>query len=158
MIDEICAARTRYNRAMIATETLRIRTRGQGDIHDLTTRVARAVLAAGLQSGVVTVFVTGSTAGITTIECEPGAVADLDGAFERIAPRHADYAHHMRWGDENGSSHVRAAMLGPSVTIPVVGGRLVLGTWQQVVVVEFDVGSRDRQVIVQVMGETTDDA
>jgi secondary thiamine-phosphate synthase enzyme len=158
MIDEIRAARTRYNPAMVASDTLRISTRGQGDVHDLTGQVARAVSAAGLQSGVVTVFVTGSTAGITTIECEPGAVSDLDAAFERIAPRHANYAHHMKWGDENGSSHVRAAMLGPSVTIPVVGGRLALGTWQQVVVVEFDVGPRDRQVIVQIMGETIDDA
>jgi len=157
MIDEIRAARTRYNRAMVASETLRIRTRGQGDVHDLTGQVARAVSSAGLLSGVVTVFVTGSTAGITTIECEPGAVSDLDSAFERIAPRRADYAHHLRWGDENGSSHVRAAMLGPSVTIPVVGGRLVLGTWQQVVLSEFDVGSRDRQIIIQVMGERAGD-
>jgi len=141
---------------MVATETIRIRTRGQGDVHDLTGEVARAVGAAGIRSGLVAVFVVGSTAGITTIECEPGAVSDLHAAFERIAPRRADYAHHLRWGDDNGSSHVRAAMLGPSVAIPVVAGRLALGTWQQVVLVEFDVCSRDRQVIVQSVGERGD--
>jgi secondary thiamine-phosphate synthase enzyme len=115
--------------------------------------VARAVSSAGLDAGVATVFVTGSTAGITTIEFEPGAVADLDRAFERVAPRRGDYAHHLRWGDDNGSSHVRAAVLGPSLTIPVVGGRPVLGTWQQVVLVEFDTGPRDRHVVIQVMGD-----
>jgi secondary thiamine-phosphate synthase enzyme len=158
MIDEIRFAGTRYNRAMVTTDTLRIATGGQGDVHDLTDQVRRAVSSAGLVSGIVTVFVTGSTAGITTIECEPGAISDLDAAFERVAPRRANYAHHMRWGDENGSSHVRAAMLGPSVTIPVVGGRLALGTWQQIVLAEFDVGPRDRQVVVQVMGERAADA
>ncbi len=138
---------------MVTTETLRVRTSGQGDVRDLTAEVTHSVSSARLRSGLVTVFVAGSTAGITTIECEPGAVSDLDEVFERIAPRQADYAHHLRWGDANGSSHVRAAMLGPSVTIPVVGGRLVLGTWQQVVLVEFDVDARDREVIVQMMGE-----
>jgi len=82
-----------------------------------------------------------------------GAVSDLDRAFERIAPRRGEYAHHLRWGDDNGSSHVRAAMLGPSITIPVVGGRLALGTWQQVVLVEFDTGPRERQVVVQMVGD-----
>jgi secondary thiamine-phosphate synthase enzyme len=101
----------------------------------------------------VAVCVTGSTAGITTIEHEPGAVADLDRAFERIAPRRGEYAHHLRWGDDNGSSHVRAAMLGPSLTIPVVSGRLALGPWQQVVLVEFDTGPRERRVVIQMLGE-----
>jgi secondary thiamine-phosphate synthase enzyme len=137
---------------MVTTESLHVRTRGQGDVHDLTAEVARAVSAARLAAGTVTVFVTGSTAGITTIEFEPGAVSDLDRAFERVAPRRGDYAHHLRWGDDNGSSHVRAAMLGPSLTVPVVGGRLALGTWQQVVLVEFDTGPRDREIIVQAMG------
>ena len=142
-----------YNGAMVATHAVEIRTNGQGDAHDLSEAVARAVSSAGLSSGIVTVFVTGSTAGVTTIEFEPGAVSDLNRAFERVAPRHGEYAHHLRWGDDNGSSHVRAAMLGPSLTIPVVGGRLALGTWQQVVLVEFDVGPRERQVIIQVVGE-----
>src|SRR5512137_265712 len=136
---------------MVVTHTAGVRTKGQGEVRDLTAEVDRAVSESGLHAGLVTVFVTGSTAGITTIEYEPGAVSDLDRAFERIAPRRGDYAHHLRWGDDNGSSHVRAAMLGPSVTVPVVGGRLVLGTWQQVVLVEFDTGPRERQVIVQAM-------
>lgn len=138
---------------MVTTQAVDVRTSGQGDVHDLTAAVARSVSSARLSSGIVTVFVTGSTAGITTIEYEPGAVSDLDKAFERIAPRRGEYAHHLRWGDDNGSSHVRAAMLGPSVSVPVVGGRLALGTWQQVVLVEFDVGPRDRHVILQLIGD-----
>jgi secondary thiamine-phosphate synthase enzyme len=138
---------------MVTSATIRVHTHGQGDVRDLTPEVTGAVSTARLASGIVTVFVTGSTAGITTIECEPGAVSDLDRAFERIAPRHGEYAHHLRWGDDNGSSHVRAAMLGPSITIPVIGGRPALGTWQQVVLVEFDVQPRDRQVTVQMIGD-----
>ena len=138
---------------MVATHTVKVRTKGQGDVHDLTDAVGGSVSSVALHSGLVTVFVTGSTAGITTIECEPGAVSDLDRAFERIAPRRGEYAHHLRWGDDNGSSHVRAAMLGPSITIPVVGGRLALGTWQQVVLVEFDTGPRERHVVVQMIGD-----
>ena len=138
---------------MVSTQTIDVRTDGQGDVRDLTDAVGRAVSSAGLHAGVATVFVTGSTAGITTIEFEPGAVADLNRAFERVAPRRGDYAHHLRWGDDNGSSHVRAAMLGPSVTVPVVGGRLALGTWQQLVLVEFDTGPRERHVVIQVMGD-----
>jgi len=138
---------------MVATHTIDVRTHGQGDVRDLTAEVDRAVSSAAIHSGLVTVFVTGSTAGITTIEFEPGAVSDLDRAFERIAPRRGEYAHHLRWGDDNGSSHVRAAMLGPSLTIPVTGGRLALGTWQQIVLVEFDTGARDRHVVIQMMGD-----
>jgi secondary thiamine-phosphate synthase enzyme len=141
---------------MVIATTIDVRTRGQGDVHDLTTQVARAVSSARLSSGIATVFVVGSTAGITTLEFEPGVVSDLDRAYERIAPRRGEYAHHLRWGDDNGSSHVRAAMLGPSLTLPVVDGRLVLGTWQQVVLVEFDVGPRERQVIVQTIGDPAD--
>ena len=138
---------------MIATHPIDVRTKGQGDVHDLTAAVVRAVSSSGALAGVATVCVTGSTAGITTIEFEPGAVSDLDRAFEQIAPRRAEYAHHLRWGDDNGSSHVRAALLGPSLTVPVVGGRLALGTWQQIVLVEFDTGPRDRRVVVQVIGD-----
>ena len=138
---------------MVTTVSTEVRTRGQGDTKDLTREVAQAVTRSGAVAGVATVFVVGSTAGVTTIEFEPGAVADLDRAFERIAPRDAEYAHHLRWGDDNGSSHVRAAMLGPSLTVPFADGRLLLGTWQQVVLVEFDTGPRTRQVVIQVMGE-----
>jgi len=138
---------------MVTNVSTEVRTRGQGDTKDLTREVALAVTRSGAVAGVATVFVVGSTAGVTTIEFEPGAVADLDRAFERIAPRDAEYAHHLRWGDDNGSSHVRAAMLGPSLTVPFADGRLLLGTWQQVVLVEFDTGPRTRQVVIQVMGE-----
>jgi secondary thiamine-phosphate synthase enzyme len=139
---------------MVSTHTIDVRTDGQGDVRDLTGEVARAVASAALDAGLVTVFVTGSTAGVTTIEFEPGAVADLGRAFERIAPRQGEYAHHLRWGDDNGSSHVRAAMLGPSLTIPVLHGRPVLGTWQQIVLVEFDTGPRERHVVVQMVGDS----
>ncbi|HSK09499.1 MAG TPA: secondary thiamine-phosphate synthase enzyme YjbQ [Vicinamibacterales bacterium] len=142
---------------MVATQRLTVDTRGQGDVRDVTPLVSRALDAERLGSGTATIFVVGSTAGVTTIEFEPGAVADLDRAFERIAPRHGDYAHHLRWGDDNGSSHVRAALLGPSVTIPVIAGRLALGTWQQVVLVELDTGPRHREVIVQFVGEAIPD-
>jgi secondary thiamine-phosphate synthase enzyme len=138
---------------MVFTHRCDLRTRGQGDVKDLTAEVRAAVGRSGCRHGVATVFVVGSTAGVTTIEFEPGAVADLDRAFESIAPRAADYRHHQRWGDDNGSSHVRAAMLGPSASIPFVDSRPALGTWQQVVLVEFDTQARDREVIVQVVGE-----
>lgn len=138
---------------MTATHRVTVNTGGQGDVRDLTPAAAEAVARHGLADGLATVFVVGSTAGVTTIEFEPGAVADLSRAFEQVAPRHGEYAHHLRWGDDNGSSHVRAALLGPSVTIPVVNGRLALGTWQQVVLVEHDVGPRRREVIVQLVGE-----
>jgi secondary thiamine-phosphate synthase enzyme len=141
---------------MVATRSLAVQTRGQGDAHDLTADLSAAVTSAKLHDGIVTVFVTGSTAGVTTLEFESGVVSDLDKVFERLAPRRAEYAHHLRWGDDNGSSHVRAAVLGPSLTVPVVGGRLALGTWQQVVLVEFDTSPRRREVVVQMVGERAD--
>jgi secondary thiamine-phosphate synthase enzyme len=128
-------------------------TKGQGDAHDLTGVVSDAVRSSGNADGIVTVFVVGSTAGITTIEFEPGAVADFNGLFERLAPRDAEYRHHLRWGDDNGSSHVRAALLGPSVTVPVADGELALGTWQQIMLLEFDTSPRRREVVMQVIGE-----
>ncbi len=137
------------------SQHVEIETRGQGDVRDLTPAVKTAIAEAGIQSGLVTVFVVGSTAGVTTIEFEPGVVADLDSAFEHIAPRRGEYQHHLRWGDDNGSSHVRAAMLGPSLTIPVDRGRPVLGTWQQVVLVEFDTGPRERKVVLHILGVGT---
>ena len=101
----------------------------------------------------VNLFVPGSTAGLTTIEFEPGCVADLKAAFERVAPRGAEYDHNARWGDGNGFAHVRAALLGPSLTVPVGNGAPLLGTWQQVVLVDFDNRGRDRKVVVTVTGE-----
>ncbi|MPY88573.1 MAG: YjbQ family protein [Luteitalea sp.] len=138
---------------MILTKRLSIDTKGQGDVRDVTAEVGQIVADSRLEAGAATVFVVGSTAGVTTLEFESGVVADLDHAFEQIAPRRAAYEHHRRWGDDNGSSHVRAAMLGPSLTIPFEERRLLLGTWQQIVVAEFDTGARRRELVVQVIGE-----
>ena len=129
-----------------------MKTDGQADAHDITGRVQAAIAGCGRRTGVATVFVVGSTAGITTIEFEPGAVSDFNRLFERLAPRDADYKHHLRWGDDNGSSHVRAALLGPSITIPFNEGALELGTWQQVMLLEFDTRPREREVVVQIIG------
>jgi secondary thiamine-phosphate synthase enzyme len=138
---------------MVATSRFRIKTGGQGDAHDITDDVRRAIVEGGVSNGIVTVFVVGSTAGITTIEFEPGAIADLNRLFERLAPRGGDYQHHLRWGDDNGSSHVRAALLGPSITVPVTDSTLALGTWQQIMLLEFDTRAREREVIIQIVGE-----
>lgn len=120
---------------------------------DLTPELVELLAASGLHDGVANLFVGGSTAGLTTIEFEPGAVADLQDVFESVAPRHRDWRHHLRWGDHNGHSHVRAALLGPSLTVPFVEGALALGIWQQVVLVDFDDRPRDREILVQFMGE-----
>ena len=138
---------------MVTTVTHEVRTRGQGDVQDITDLVAEAVGQSRTRDGVATVFVTGSTAGITTLEFEPGAVSDLNDAFESIAPRGQEYRHHLRWGDDNGSSHVRAAILGPSIAVPFRDGHLLVGTWQQIVLVEFDTRPRSRRFVVQVVGE-----
>jgi secondary thiamine-phosphate synthase enzyme len=138
---------------MVRTHRHERQTKGQGDAHDLTEVVARAVGESGLTDGVATVSVVGSTAGITTIEFEPGAVHDLATVLETLAPRHGEYRHHLRWGDDNGSSHVRAALLGPSVTIPFVDGALLLGTWQQIALFEFDTRPRRREIVVQMVGD-----
>lgn len=126
-----------------------IATRGNGQVVDITQAVRDAVREAGIEDGLATVFVTGSTAGVTTLEFEPGLVEDLTTAFERLYPRELVYRHHERWGDDNGHSHVRAAMLGPSLAVPVVGGELILGTWQQIVLVDFDTRPRRREYVVQ---------
>jgi secondary thiamine-phosphate synthase enzyme len=138
---------------MVTTLRHEVSTKGQGDAHDVTVAVARAVAESGLRDGVVTVFVVGSTAAVTTIEFEPGAVSDLNRVFEALAPRTGSYRHHLRWGDDNGSSHVRAAMLGPSITVPFQGGKLLLGTWQQIALFEFDTQSRRRELVLQIIGE-----
>jgi len=138
---------------MVATRKFAISTKGQGDARDITEKVASAVSESQMRSGVATVFVVGSTAGITTIEFEPGAISDLNGVFERLAPRDGEYRHHLRWGDDNGSSHVRAALLGPSITVPFTDGALTLGTWQQIMLLEFDTRPRRREIVVQVLGE-----
>ena len=138
---------------MVATLRRDVATRGQGDAHDITDLVTAALVESQIAAGIVTVFVVGSTAGITTIEFEPGAVADLNRVFEHLAPRVAEYRHHLRWGDDNGSSHVRAALLGPSLTVPFANRALLLGTWQQIMLLEFDTRPRKREVVVQIVGE-----
>jgi secondary thiamine-phosphate synthase enzyme len=138
---------------LVKTDKHECATRGQGDAKDLTGVVAAAVTRSGLRTGVATVFVIGSTAAITTIELEPGAVADLNAVFEALAPRGGEYQHHLRWGDDNGSSHVRAALLGPSISIPFVDGTLTLGTWQQIMLLECDTRARRREVVIQMVGE-----
>jgi len=138
---------------MIRTIRLLLSTSGQGDAHDITAKAAAALKESGLRSGVMTVFITGSTAAVTTIEFEPGAVSDFNRLFEQLAPRRGEYRHHLRWGDDNGSSHVRAAMLGPSLAVPFVNGELTLGTWQQILLLEFDTRPRRREIVIQMIGE-----
>ena len=138
---------------MVTTFTRTVTTKGQGDAHDITALVADALAASRQSVGIVTVFVVGSTAGVTTLEFEPGVIADLGRAFEAVAPRAADYEHHRRWGDDNGSSHVRAALLGPSLAVPFAEGKLVLGTWQQIMLLELDTRPRKREIVMQIVGE-----
>jgi secondary thiamine-phosphate synthase enzyme len=131
----------------------RIKTKGEGDVRDVTPLVEESVAKAEVREGLVNVFVTGSTAAVSTMEYEPGLIEDLSAALERIAPRGAEYKHHLRWGDDNGHSHVRATIVGPGLTIPVAEGRPLLGTWQQVVLIELDTRPRERSLVVTVMGE-----
>lgn len=140
-------------RMPVHSASFHIETRGEGHTLDLTERVQETVARSRLAAGTATVFVPGSTAGVTTIELEPGAVADFADLFERLAPRAGAYRHEEAWHDGNGHSHVRAALLGPSLTVPFEQGRLLLGTWQQVVLVDFDNRPRRRSVHVQVLGE-----
>ncbi len=122
------------------------------DIHDLSGLVAETAASSGIVDGQVTVFAPGSTAGVTTIEFESGVLQDLKDALERLAPRSISYAHDARWGDGNGYSHVRAALVGPSLTVPLLEGRPVLGAWQQIVLLDFDNRPRQRRVIIQITG------
>ncbi len=138
---------------MIVHKRISLQTRGNGHAIDITHDVQNAVQESGVADGVAVLFAVGSTVGLTTIEYEPGAVADLNRAFEKIAPRDAQYEHHLRWGDDNGHSHVRAALLGPSLCVPFVGARLTLGTWQQIILIDFDTRPRHREVVVQITGE-----
>ena len=137
----------------VRTSEFALETRGFNDTHDVTAQVAEAVRSSGLTDGVAVVFVSGSTAGLTSIEFEPGCVSDLSEAISRAAPNDIPYAHDAAWGDGNGFSHVRAALIGASFTVPFAGGRLLLGTWQQIVLIDFDNRSRRRRVVVQVMGQ-----
>ena len=139
---------------MVKTHEIRIKTKGNCDVVNMTETVIEAVAGSGIRDGVVTLFNVGSTASITTTEYEPGLVNyDIEACFEKIAPENARYEHEETWHDDNGHSHVRASLLGPSLSVPVVDGRLTLGTWQQIILVDFDTRARTRTVICQIIGE-----
>ncbi len=137
----------------VFTTTLELSTQGDCEIVDITERVQEEVSRTPLSNGLVTVFVPGSTGGVITLEHEPGVVGDLKEAFERLSPRELPHRHHRSWGDGNGHAHVRASLVGPSLSVPLREGRLALGTWQQIAFVDFDNRSRRRVLIVQVMGD-----
>jgi secondary thiamine-phosphate synthase enzyme len=138
---------------MISTDTISLATKGFSDVLDITDPVAKIVDRSGIPNGLATVFCSGSTGSITTIEYEAGVIKDLQKALEQIVPSNIPYEHDKRRGDGNGFSHVRAALMKPSITVPLVKGKLALGTWQQIVFIDFDNRGRDRQIVVQVIGE-----
>jgi secondary thiamine-phosphate synthase enzyme len=132
---------------------IRLATRGRCDVVDITRDVAGIVAASGIETGVVNVSGVGSTLGITTLEFEPGCVADLKRALDQIAPPNPHYAHNARWGDQNGYAHLRSALVGTARSYPVASGKIAIGTWQQIVLCDFDDRSRQREVVVTVVGE-----
>ena len=138
---------------MVKTVSFSLSTKGICDLKDITGTVEEVVLDSGITDGIVTIFVPGSTAGVTTLEYESGAVTDLKEMMERLIPSDIPYQHNERWGDGNGFSHIRSAMVGPSMTVPFQGRRLMLGTWQQITLADFDNRPRQRKVVLQVMGE-----
>jgi secondary thiamine-phosphate synthase enzyme len=137
----------------VESHTVRLQTRAEGEILDITDRVQAIVDKGTIKNGVVFLFVPGSTAALTTIEYEPGLLIDLPSMLERIAPREGSYQHERRWHDGNGHSHVRASLIGPDLSVPFERKKLMLGTWQQIVFVELDVRPRDRTIIVKSIGE-----
>jgi secondary thiamine-phosphate synthase enzyme len=138
---------------MVVTESIRFSTQGNGEVVDITQQVAHKVTDSELSDGTVTVFSPSATSSLTTIEYESGAVVDLQTLFDRLVPQDIEYRHNLRWGDGNGHSHARAALFGPSLTVPFVNKRLTLGTWQQIVFLDFDVRPHDRELILQLIGE-----
>lgn len=139
----------------VEAHTIQVRTRGDAHVVDLSNQLGQILRRCGIKNGTVTIFVVGSTAGITTTESEPGLLNhDLKAAFEHLAPQGARYVHEETWHDDNGHAHVRASLLGPGVTVPLVQGALTLGTWQQVILIDFDTRPRDRKVVVQIIGES----
>jgi len=137
----------------VISDTIQFTTQGSNDVKDLTGIVSQRLIASRLRSGIVTIFIPGSTAGLTTIEFEPGVVEDFSNMLERVVPSDVPYQHDRKWGDGNGFSHVRSALIGPSLTVPFEDGRLCLGTWQQVVFVDFDNHPRSRTLLLQFLGE-----
>jgi len=137
----------------IVSDRLHVNTKKSGDLINITSKVAGALSKSGLKDGNVTVFVIGSTAAITTFEYEPGMIQDVHDLCEKLIPSNRDYRHEETWGDANGFSHLRATLFGQSLVIPFQGGRLALGTWQQVVLAEFDTRPRKREIVIQLIGE-----
>ncbi|MDD5312658.1 MAG: secondary thiamine-phosphate synthase enzyme YjbQ [Dehalococcoidia bacterium] len=137
----------------VTCKRIQISTNGQGDTINVTSDIAREVNNSGVSNGSVTVFIPGSTAGITTIEFEPGLMMDMKDMWDRVIPSNINYEHNKAWGDGNGHSHIRASLQGASITIPFINKRLTLGTWQQIIIVDFDVRPRSREIILQIMGE-----
>ncbi len=137
----------------IYQEYIEFSTKGENDVIDITKKVGNIVKRSGLREGLVNVFVIGSTAAISTMEYEPGLVYDLTSALSRIAPADIYYKHHERWGDDNGRSHVKATLIGPSLTVPFLDGKLVLGTWQQIIFIELDTRPRNRRILVTILGQ-----
>ena len=137
----------------IITKTIKIQSKGESDIIDLNDMISEKITKSGISNGIVTVFVAGSTGALTTIEYEPGLLKDFPDMLSRIAPNEINYEHEERWHDGNGRSHVKASLIGPSLTIPFKDGSLLLGTWQQIVFVELDTRGRSRNIILQIIGE-----
>jgi secondary thiamine-phosphate synthase enzyme len=137
----------------VITQRIIVKTKGQDDIIDITEQTSNGIEDSNLKNGIATIFVSGSTAALTTIEYEPGLLSDFPKMLERIVPQNIEYGHEKMWHDGNGHSHVRASLIGPSLTVPFTNGKLVLGTWQQIVLVELDTRNRDRSLILQITGE-----
>jgi len=137
----------------VITKTIQVKTKGEDDIIDITDQTSKGIEGSKMKNGVVTIFVSGSTAALTTIEYEPGLLSDFPKMLERVAPKNIDYGHEKLWHDGNGHSHVRASLVGPSLTVPFCNGQMMLGTWQQIVLVELDTRSRDRSLVLQIIGK-----
>jgi secondary thiamine-phosphate synthase enzyme len=137
----------------VSTTTISLKSKGEGDMIDITHRVADTIKNGKIENGIVTIFVSGSTAAVTTIEYEPGLKKDFPAMLDRVAPKNIEYEHDNTWHDGNGHSHVRASLIGPSLTVPFNDKRLMLGTWQQIVLVETDTRPRERGIILQTIGE-----
>ncbi len=137
----------------VVSDTIKLQTQGEGDMIDMTSQLSNIVKESKIKNGTVTIFVSGSTAAVTTIEYESGLIHDFPEMLSRIVPKDLEYEHDNTWHDGNGHSHVRSSLIGPSITIPIIHGKLTLGTWQQVVLLEMDTRSRNRTVILQIMGQ-----
>ena len=137
----------------VVSDTIKLQTEGEGDMIDMTSQLSNIVKESAIKNGTVTIFVLGSTAAVTTIEYESGLIHDFPVMLSRLVPKDIEYEHDSTWHDGNGHSHLRSSLIGPSITIPIIHGKLTLGTWQQVVLLEMDTRSRNRTVILQIMGK-----